>query len=323
VELSRALRTVRGMLAKAESLEQMGDAHSLHEAQLCREKADQIMQEHGAQEWRAMQAADRSFKPDRIKVDIGEAGSLFLTETATLANVVADFCGCKSVWMEGSGYGQQQEYCYIYGYESDLRYFELLFTTLLLHMTGAIFPKPDLSKSLEENAYALRSAGLNWIEIAIAYGWEEVTRRDGEPKNVYVNKSDPTKRVGWSRAVGQYERAYRREIQRRDEPAIRIPKNSKAAETWRFNAAQGYLTRINQRLREIKERRGTGTELMLRDKRQNITALVADKHPMLGHAAMRGVKYNATAYARGTHHANTAELNPAAGAGNGSPAIGA
>src|SRR5215469_2364603 len=160
VELSRALKVVRGLLAKAESLEQLGDAHSLHEAQACRERADQIMQEHGAQEWRTMQAADKSFKPDRIKIDIGEAGSQFLTETATLCNVVADFCGCKSVWMEGSGYGQRQEYCWVYGYESDLRYFELLFTTLLLHMTGAIFPKPDLTKSLEENAYALRSAGL-------------------------------------------------------------------------------------------------------------------------------------------------------------------
>jgi len=323
VELSRALKVVRGLLAKAESLEQLGDAHSLHEAQACRERADQIMQEHGAQEWRTMQAADKSFKPDRIKIDIGEAGSQFLTETATLCNVVADFCGCKSVWMEGSGYGQRQEYCWVYGYESDLRYFELLFTTLLLHMTGAIFPKPNPTISLEENAYALRSAGLNWIEIAIAFGWEEVPRRDGEPKNVYINKSDPYTRVGWSKAVGQYERAYRREIARRNEPAIRIPKNSKAAETWRYNAAQGYLSRINQRLREIKESRGTGTALMLRDKRQNINALVADKHPSLGHAAGRGVKYNATAYARGTHHANTAELNPAAGAGNGSPAIGA
>ena len=77
MELSRALRTVRAMLAKAESLEELGDAHSLHEAQLCREKADKVMQEHGEQEWLAAQAADKAFKPDRIKIDLGAARSLF------------------------------------------------------------------------------------------------------------------------------------------------------------------------------------------------------------------------------------------------------
>lgn len=314
MELAKTLNLVRKLVAKAESTD------SPHEAEALQAQADKLMEKYAIEEWQLAQSAPKSFKPTRIKVDIGKADSEFLTETAMLCNTVADFCNCSSVWMEKSGWGDREEYCYVYGYESDLRYFELLFTTLYLHMSGAIFPKPDVLKSVGENAYALRNAGLNWIEIAKAYGWREVPRWDGEPKNVYVNDNDPTgKRVGWSVAVGQYERAYRKVVKAKGESIVRIPPNG--ARTFRYNAAHGYLSRISQRLRMVKSQRGTGTEIMLRDKSQNIAALVMDSHPLMGIAKSRGVKYNAEAYSRGTQHANTAALNPQTGAGN-TPAVG-
>jgi hypothetical protein len=283
------------------------------------------MQKYAIEDWQARAKAPKSFKPDRVKINIGQADSEFLSETVTLCNTVADFCNCTSVWMKGSGikWGDyvREEYCWVYGYESDLRYFELIFTTLYLHMSGAIFPKPDLNKSIGENAYELRNAGLNWIEIAKAYGWREVPRWSDEPKNVYVNDNDPKgERVGWSQAVGQYERAYRKVIKARGEQIVRIPPNG--ARTYRLNAAHGYLARIGQRLRMVKGQRGTGSEIMLRDKSQNINALIAEKHPEMIMNQARKVKFNADAYARGTQHANTASLNPEAGAGT-SPALGA
>lgn len=314
MELAKTLDLVRKLVAKAESTD------SPHEAEALQAQADKLMEKYAIEEWQLAQSAPASFKPTRIKVDIGKADSEFLTETATLCNVIADFCNCSSVWMEGSGWGQREEYAYVYGYESDLRYFELLFTTLYLHMSGAIFPKPDVLKSVGENAYALRNAGLNWIEIAKAYGWREVPRWDGEPKNVYMNDNDPTgKRVGWSTAVGRYEQAYRKVVKAKGESIVRIPPNG--ARTFRYNAAHGYLSRISQRLRMVKSQRGTGTELMLRDKSQNISALIADSHPDMSVTGARSVKYNAEAYARGTRHANTASLNPEAGAGS-APAVG-
>lgn len=315
MELSDVLRKVRALVERAEHPETPAD-----EAASARSMADKLMEKYAIQEWQAMQNAPKSFKPTRIKVDIGKHDSEFLTETATLCNVIASFCNCSSVWMQGSGWGQREEYCYVYGYESDLRYFELLFTTLYLHMSGAIFPKPDLTKTIGENAYDLRNAGLNWIEIAKAYGWREVPRKDGEPKNVYVNDNDPTTmRLGWSQAVGQFERAYRKMVKARGESIVRIPPNG--ARTYRVNAAQGYLTRISQRLRMVKDQRGTGTEIMLRDKSQNIAELIMEEHPSMRHANSRSVKYNSEAYARGTRHANTASLNPEAGAGS-TPSIG-
>lgn len=319
MDLTKTLNLVRKLVAKAESTD------SPHEAEALQAQADKLMEKYAIEEWQIAQSAPQSFKPTRVKVDIGQAGSEFLSETATLCNVVADFCNCTSVWMKGSGvkWGdyEREEYCYVYGYESDLRYFELLFTTLYLHMSGAIFPKPDPAKSIGENAYALRNAGLNWIEIAKAYGWREVPRWTDEPKNVYVNDNDPTgKRVGWSTAVGRYEQAYRKVIKAKGEKIVRIPPNG--ARTFRYNAAHGYLSRISQRLTMVKSQRGTGTAIMLRDKSQNIAALVMDSHPDMGVNKARSVKYNAEAYRRGTQHANTASLNPEAGAGN-TPSIGA
>ena len=320
MELSSVLGKVRALIERAEHPDTPE-----HEAKACRERADKLMQKYAIDEWQTKAKAPKSFKPDRVRINLGQPDSEFLSETATLCNEVASFCNCTSIWMKGSGvkWGDytREEYSWVYGYESDLRYFELLFTTLYLHMSGAIFPKPDLTKSIGENAYELRNAGLNWIEIAKAYGWREVPRWDGEPKNVYVNDNVPgvPKRVGWSQAVGQYERAYRKVIKAKGEQIVRIPPNG--ARTYRLNAAQGYLHRISQRLRMVKSQRGTGTEIMLRDKTQNINALIAEMHPELSTNQARKVKYNADAYARGTYHANTASLNPEAGAGS-SPAIG-
>ena len=321
MDLDRALRVVRGLTAKADNLEALGDEASLHDAAECRRKADEIMQKHGAQDWQ-QKHAQKSFKPERVKIDIGQGGSPFLTETATLCNVVAEFCNCSSIWMQGSGFFvseeyQRSEFCYVYGYESDLRYFELLFTTLYLHMSGAIFPKPDLTKSVQENAYELRNSGLNWIEIAVAYGWHEVPRNPGEAKNVYVNTATK-ERAGWSRAVGAYERAYMREVKERGEQRIRITPNG--AMTYRRNAAQGYLARIDQRLRGIKGQRGTGAEIMLADKSQNIRAQIDDDFPDARTNKARKVRFDPNAYRRGVQHADTASLNPEATAGSSQPA---
>lgn len=314
MELSKTLERVRGLVAKAESLEAMGGQDNLNEATACREKADKMMEDYGLEEWELLKGADdKGFKPVRIKIDIGTGDNEFLTELATLVHVVATFCKCRSVWMTGSGWGisERQEYCYVYGYESDLRYFELLITTLMLHMIGTIFPSPDLAKSLGENAYELHNAGLNWFDIAQAYGWQVCASRDGEPKFMYRNKGTG-ERASWGKSVGRIKSAYAAEVKARGETSLRIPPSG--SRNFRINAVQGYLREIDLRLRQIAGQRGTGTEMVLADKTQNITAAVAEDFPEMKHNKARKVAYNAEAYRRGVNHARTASLNPEAGA---------
>jgi hypothetical protein len=316
VELSTALKRVRQLIEKAEHPIAPGAtpeerAAAEKEQATARAMADDIMQRFAIEEWQAMQKADKGTKPTRIRVDIGAGDSLFLSETASLCNMVASYCRCSSIWMRRSGrsLAQLQEYCWVYGYESDLRYFELLFTTLYLHMSGAIFPKPDPTKSLEANAYELHNAGLNWYDIAQAYGWTEVPSRPGEAKHMYHNK-DTGERASWGKCIGRIKSAYAREIARRGEEPLRIPPNGSA--NFRYNAAHGYLSAVNIRLRQRMGQRGTGAELVLADRTQNITAMINEEHPDVTETQARKITYNGTAYGLGVRHGKSAALDPEA-----------
>jgi hypothetical protein len=315
VELSKALKRVRQLIEKAEAPIAPGAtdaerAAAKREQDSARAMADDIMERFAIEEWQAMQKAQTSLKPTRIKIDIGEGGSPFLTETATLCNMVATYARCTSVWMTGSGWGQRQEYCWVYGYESDLRYFELLFTTLYLHMSGAIFPKPDPARGLEANVYELHNAGLNWYDIAQAYGWFEVPSRPGEARHMYQQK-DTGERASWGKSIGRIKSAYAREIARRGEEPFRIPPNGSA--NFRYNAAQGYLSAVNIRLRERMGKRGTGAELVLADRSQNIAAMIAEDYPKMEMSKSRKTKFNPHAYGVGVRHGKNAALDPEAG----------
>lgn len=312
MEFNKVLDRIRGLIAKAESLENEGTPEALNEATACRERADEMMQKYAVEDWQTRQAAPTMSKPERVKIKIGEAENTFLSEMASLVNVVAQFCKCSSVWVvDGGKYTEdKQEYCWVYGYESDLRYFEMLFTQLFLHMNGAIFPQPDFSKSMGENVYELHNAGLNWIDIARMYGWYEVLALPYEPVGgIFVNRNTG-ERTTKNRSVGKFKKAYEAEIARRGEPFFRIKPNG--SETYRRNAAQGYLARISQRFREIAGKRGSGAELVLADKEQNITALIADHFGDLRSIGSKKTSYNETAYRNGVRHANTAALNPQA-----------
>jgi hypothetical protein len=314
MELDRILDKIRALISKAESLEASKDQNSMFEANACRERADVMMQRYAVEEWQTARDAPVGLTPTRVKIDLGEEGNPFLTELATLVNIVSKFCKCSSIWMEHSGNKMAgiQEYVWVYGYESDLRYFEMLFTTIHLHMLGAIFPKPDPNKTLGENAYELHNAGLNWFDIAKAYGWYKVESQPGEAQNMYVNR-ETGERASWARSIARIKRAYEAELTSRAENFLRI--SPAGSETYRRNAALGYLARINQRLREIAGQRGTGAELVLADKSQNIADALADDFPSAKQTAGKKSTFNATAYKKGVAHANTASLNPQASSG--------
>lgn len=317
MELSNVLRKVRALIERAEHPETPPE-----EAATARATADRLMEKYAVEEWEALKSGGATgLKPDKIKIDIGEEGDPFLERMAMLVNTVARHCRATSVWMAGSGRkGYRKEYCWVYGYQSDLRYFELLYTTLHLHMAGALLPAPDPALSMGENAYNFRQAGLNWIEIAVAWGWYEVPRLDGEARNVYKNRDKGDERFSWHASVGKIKKAALVEYKSRGETPPRIPPS--AALNFRYNAINGYIAKIGQRLREARRERGAGTEIVLRDRSQNIAAAVAEDFPELATVKAETTRYNAEAYARGVRHAATATLNPEATGGS-SPALGA
>ena len=319
MELNKALEQVRKLIEFAEApVHATGEEaeSARREQKLARERADQIMERYAIEEWQALKAAGpKATKPQKIKVDIGEAGDPFLQNRATLAHIVAGFCRCSSVWMAGSGYKAygsypgRMEYAYVYGYESDLRYFELLFTVLLLHMSEVLFPKPDQSLTEGENIRNLRNAGLDWNMIADAFGWELYVR-DGRNTS-YKNKDTGEVKV-WAKVVGRIKKLYTAEIVRRGEEPFSLGRGGAGYKNFRVNAMNGYLIRVRQRLQEIQGKRGTGAEIVLADRSQNISQMIKEDHPTMSHDKAKTVRFNQTAYLRGVQHANTANLNPEA-----------
>lgn len=306
MELSTALSKVRKLIERAEH-----PSTPKTEADACRAMADDIMSKYAIEEWQAMQKAQTGLKPSRIRIDIGEGDSGFLSQTAMLVNIVAEYCRCSSVWMEGSGLRGlvpgRMEYCWVYGYESDLRYFELLFTTVFLHVSDLINPKPDPALTRGENIRELRNGGLNWNEIAEAFGWR-LQKRDGS-KTTYRHK-DTEEVQTWSRVVGRIKSDYAREVKARREEPFTLGRGGAGNANFRLNSIKGYLVRLRQRLQEQAGKRGTGTEIILRDRTQNITAAMDEDFPAMKKARNKDVRYNPEAYARGVRHANTVSLNP-------------
>jgi len=318
MQLNKVLEQVRKMVALAED-----PRTPEHEAAAAQARADALMQKYLIEEWQLAGEAQHGLKPTKIRVDIGAGNSPLLQMTATLVGVIADFCKCQSVWHAGSGFklAQRQEYCTVYGYESDLAYFELLFTTLYLHMSGAMFPKPDLLKSVGENVRDYRKAGYNWNQIADAFGWDIVDRN---PKAMMFRNRETHETLVWGKVVRPLKVAYSKYIKSIGEAPVSLGRGGAGNMSFRLSAAQGYLARISQRLRETQAKRGTGAELVLADKSQNVRAMVEDECPNLEEAKAQKVRYNAEGYRRGVRHADTADINPGGKVGGkDAPAIGA
>lgn len=309
MELNSVLKRVRALIEKAEH---PGTPDA--EAAACRERADEIMTKYAIEDIQLQMAKPlaEQAKATQITIDIGAGDSLFLQEMSTLANIVGKYCRVKTIWLAGSGrYSlDHQEKVRVFGYESDLRYFELLFTTIHLHMIGAIFPSPDESKFLEDNCWELHNAGLNWLDIARAYGWVKLDDGDkkyGEWQNRHTGERARTAKVG-----SYYKRAYYRAAKARNEAPRVIPASGSL--NFRKNAARGYLSRIYQRLNSAAGKREASTELVLANRQEGIDALVQEFYPELRETKARKMAFNPEAYTRGMAHANTANLNPAAAA---------
>src|SRR5258708_308090 len=175
MELNKLLEKVRALISKAEH-----PATDPVEAQTYREKADALMLTHMIDDIMLDQSRppEQRAKPAFIEIELGTTRSDLTGWIATLAVQVATHCRCKL--RNYTGYPQTEDRSWgnaihtskVYGYESDLRYFEVLYTELRLHMLGALRPNHDPRLSYDDNCYILHSAGYNWLDVARMYGWE-------------------------------------------------------------------------------------------------------------------------------------------------------
>lgn len=331
LDLNVVLSRVRALIEKAEHQIAPGAteaerASSEQEQRTAREMADALMLKYQIQEAmldKNRPAASKS-KPAVIEVELTGEYEL-ISYVAQLLSDIARLCRCRV-----RHYTSHDQFTWkskVYGFESDLRYLEMLYTTLRLHMVGALKPKVDPSKSLGENAYVLHSAGKTWIEVAEMYGYHRTAKEPGDKYDMFRNRDGERRAMGYDLIV-----AYRKEVKRRGETPIKVP----SGEAFRRSAAQGYANRISQRLRETEQHREQGAELVLRTRIDDVNELFKQMNPDLftkvayeeceackraasgtcrAHKMpkLRYIPLNEQAYASGVRHANSASLNPAAG----------
>jgi hypothetical protein len=253
MSLDKTLAFVRKLTALAEHPET-----SPAEAEAAREKADALMLKYAINEAMLRQSRPAAERIKPAMAEFAVAGNDMASYVGELLDMVAAHCRC--IVRPYTHYDREQ-HCWmskVYGYEHDLRFFEVLYTTLRLHMLGALRPKIDPNESLGENMYRIYTAGYNWYEIIQMYGWRH--KDVNADRNRFIQNGDPETESSYLKITGQYRAAYRKEAAKRGESTMTV----RHSETYRQDAAYGYTSRLRQRIREVERKRtGMGTELVL------------------------------------------------------------
>lgn len=166
---SKILERVRAILALADDEQTRNPAA----ADSYRAQADKLMTAYAIEEWQLEQAqakahAGQISKPEVRYYDITwwyTGNPEFHSDQWYMFQNVARHC---RVVIAHRGQGKNGNYREIplIGFVSDLDYFDMLFTHLMLQMGKQLEPKPDLDKSFGENAYTLRASGMARPRIA-------------------------------------------------------------------------------------------------------------------------------------------------------------
>jgi hypothetical protein len=316
MELDKVLSKVRGLIEKAEH-----PSTPEAEAKLCRDKADAMMTQYAIDQAQLRDSAPvaEQQKPGQISVDLCPCGSPYEQPVTSLVVSVAEHCRCQVIFSRaGWSRSKVEEWkrfypgglnvqAKVFGFESDLRYFEMLFTILFLHMSSGYDPKIDRSLSDEDNAYALHNAGLNWRAIARLYGetdhpmgWDGVIRPDGG-------------HLG--RAGAYWKSCYMRAIRSRGESEVKLKKFSDSNDSkvigYRYNFAMSYISTVRMRLEEVRSSRATGGELVLLSSTAKIREFIDELFPDLKDITWESntPSFNPTAWSAGNKHGLAADLN--------------
>lgn len=154
---------VRAMLDLADSEEALGhlDTAANHRA-----TAQKWMVKYRIEQEEAIAVDPGSAKPIQVDIDLVGRGSKYTNSYHSLWFSIARHCEVRS-WEEWSytdaGYVIR---AHVVGYEEDVRYAEMLYTSARLVFQEKLEPRVDPNLSDQVNAYRLRSAGLERIRIA-------------------------------------------------------------------------------------------------------------------------------------------------------------
>lgn len=281
------LRKVRSLLAKADSTAFTAEADAF------RQKADELMTMFAIEEFELV-GADVG-KREQIKqrrMDVCIIGHVIEQQLIDLSAAIARYCRVRHVYTNLRGYKGQTVYINLVGFESDLDYFEVLFTSLHMHMTGDLEPRYNGSETLGMNVLRMKESGMKWERIAQlcnAGAGSEVIPFPG-PKAITVYKAE-CRRVGAA-------------------PMKTMPS------VFVRNFAAGFVTEITHRLLEIRKVTETNVEaggnslVLFKDRDVQVAEEFHVAFPSIKHVpAKASGKFDGAARSAGKASGSTANLS--------------
>lgn len=170
-KLDDMLRKVQALLAKADHpntpAPEADTARNMAEALMTKYKLDETQIGEGGKAFVVGQV------PTWRTFPVCNLHSEFYSTYRSLASSVINHVGIRAVYRTEQTFDEDGRSVYTHaaecvGYESDLRMAEVLFTSVLMAFQRKLEPKYDPTISDQENAYAMRSAGMEGIRIAEA-----------------------------------------------------------------------------------------------------------------------------------------------------------
>lgn len=258
---AKILNQVRGLLAQADD-----PSTTPQEADAFRNKANQFMAMYAIEQWH-IDALDKGAHRPTAEIRYFDFNwfydSSFRDDLWYIFHTVARHCRCI-VALRGHGVGEHSfREIPVIGIASDLDWFDLLFTSVMLQMANKLEPVPDPSLTFGENCFILRMSGMNRLRVAQLL-WEahqlpEDVADTSQPfDNVYSAKTKKALRA-IRKAGEEYAKAR----------GLETTKISTVV--WQRSFALGFRREINRRVRlmaDLKEEKpGTGESnaLVLRD----------------------------------------------------------
>jgi hypothetical protein len=142
------------------------------EADQARAMAETWMRKYRIAESEALAEDPTSATPEMVQIRLTVHSTDLSHHLISVAQACAEHAEVriKMKWdYEGTGYALVVT---VVGYEGDLRYFELLWTNAHLMFSTRITPVWSADRSVEENIFYMRQAGIKRREIAFAAGWD-------------------------------------------------------------------------------------------------------------------------------------------------------
>lgn len=246
-DLDRMLAKIKGLLATA------GDPATPEEAaETYRAKAEALMHKYRVDENMLImrggtQAA--GIVPVWRRIWVSPVTSEFEhTYTYMASNAVSHVGGkAASGWDTHPEHGTTWRYLEAVGYDSDLRYADVIFTAMSLAFASKMEPKVDRSLTDAENAYNMRSAGMEGWKISQAL-W---------------NRDDKAARSKARRLFAQHAATL-------GEDSSALLGQGNSVSSYRTSYASGFETEMWGRLARMRQGTGTDGAMVLKSRSENV-----------------------------------------------------